>query len=104
MRTVSFDQAQSAYENMSPEEYGDADYQDQFDNAFVVGAGQLVMTPDGTGILTGGHEGETLQEWDDGYYSESNLTTVEVSVPSVGKTFYNFNDIEIRKNSEWVTV
>ena len=105
MRTVTFAQAQAHYDNMMPEDYGDGDeYQTEFDSAFVVGAGQLVMTPDGTGILTGDHEGETTKEWDDGYYLETTLTAVEVAVPGVGTDFYSVRDIEVRtKDGRWVS-
>jgi hypothetical protein len=103
MRTVTFDQAQRAYDNMTPCDDGlnGDEFQDQFDELFF--AGQLVMTEDGTGIVTGYHEGEFQEDCDgESVWCDPVLTRVEVAVPFEGTNMYRPHLIKVRKGGEWV--
>lgn len=102
VRTISFAQAQSAYENMLPDDGPEpVDVQWKFDQMFF--PGQLVMTHYGTGIITGNHEGEVEVDADeDGYYSVEFVSSVEVAIPYLGRESFHPSDIMVFKNGEWV--
>jgi hypothetical protein len=105
MKTMTFAQAQFAYDNMTPDDfYGEeVDVQYEFDEDFK--GGMIVMTPDGTGIVTGEHVGAVGESADeDGVYSYTYVASIEVAVPGCGKEFYNVNEIQVRKDGKWVDV
>ena len=102
MRTITFEQAKYRYDHMTPRDdgYDETRYEEEFDRRFF--KGQLVMTPDGTGILTGGVDGEEYEESDgESVWVESSLTHVHGAIPYVGKEWVSVNEIGVRKNGDW---
>lgn len=78
MNTLTFSQAQSIYENRTPE-----DWQDECPEDSKMFAGRIVKTADGTGIYTGNHD----------------ATGYQVAISYLGKSYYS--SIEILENGEW---
>jgi hypothetical protein len=106
MNTISFAQAQFTYENMLPEDDDcEIDASSDFKDRFF--AGQLVMTPEGTGIVTGKHTGELGVDCDGDtgeVWSVASLATIEVAIPNWGREFYPLADIQVREGDKWVEV
>ena len=98
MNTMSFSQAQHAYESMTPSSDEDDRiydiYQDLFNENFFLG--QMVQTPDGFGIVVG-FEGE----YDNFEIFEAWLR-LEVAIPFRDRCLYYQGDIKVKRGENWV--